>query len=72
MFFSLVFDFGIFLVFFRPDIYFIYRLAVRHAGLLQAEGYVERQGQVIHIMVKRMYDLSSMLAGYQLRSRDFH
>jgi error-prone DNA polymerase len=56
----------------RPDIYEKYRLAARHAGLLQAEGYVERQGQVIHIMVKRMFDLSSMLAGYQLRSRDFH
>jgi len=56
----------------RPDIYEKYRLAARHAGLLQAEGYVERQGQVIHIMVKRMFDLSNLLAGYQLRSRDFH
>jgi error-prone DNA polymerase len=56
----------------RPDIYEKYRLAARHAGLLQADGYVERQGQVIHVMVKRMYDLSNLLAGYQLRSRDFH
>jgi error-prone DNA polymerase len=56
----------------RPDIYEKYRQAARHAGLMQAEGYVERQGQVVHIMVKRMFDLSNMLAGYQLRSRDFH
>jgi error-prone DNA polymerase len=56
----------------RPDIYEKYRLAARHAGLLQADGSVERQGQVIHVMVKRMYDLSNLLAGYQLRSRDFH
>ncbi|HTL27982.1 MAG TPA: error-prone DNA polymerase, partial [Tepidisphaeraceae bacterium] len=56
----------------RPDIYEKYRLAARHAGLLQAEGYVERKDKVIHIMVKRMFDLSDLLAGYQLRSRDFH
>ena len=56
----------------RPDIFDRYRPAVRHAGLLQADGYVERQGQVIHIMAKRLFDLSHLLAGYQLTSRDFH
>jgi error-prone DNA polymerase len=56
----------------RPDIYEKYRPAARHAGLLECHGYVERQGQVIHIMAKRMYDLSGLLAGYQLSSRDFH
>jgi error-prone DNA polymerase len=56
----------------RPDVFDRYRPAARHAGLLQADGYVERQGQVIHIMAKRLFDLSHLLAGYQLTSRDFH
>ena len=56
----------------RPDIYEKYRPAARHAGLLECHGYVERQGKVVHIMAKRMFDLSHLLAGYQLSSRDFH
>jgi error-prone DNA polymerase len=56
----------------RPDIYERYRPAARHAGLLECHGYVERQGKVVHVMAKRMFDLSHLLAGYQLQSRDFH
>ena len=56
----------------KPDIYDRYRPAARHAGLLQADGYVQRSGQVIHVMAKRLFDLSDLLAGYSLRSRDFH
>jgi error-prone DNA polymerase len=44
----------------------------RHSYLLQADGYVERQGQVVHVMVKRLHDLSSLLEGHHFRSRDFH
>jgi error-prone DNA polymerase len=56
----------------RPDIFDRYRPAARHAGLLQADGYVQRQGQVVLIMAKRLFDLSHLLAGYQFVSRDFH
>jgi error-prone DNA polymerase len=56
----------------RPDVFERYRPAARHAGLLQADGYVERQGQVVHIMAKRLFDLSHLLSGYQFSSRDFH
>jgi error-prone DNA polymerase len=56
----------------RPNIYERYRPAARHAGLLEAHGYVERQGEVIHVMALRMFDLSHLLAGYRLESRDFH
>jgi error-prone DNA polymerase len=56
----------------RPDIYEKHRPAARHAGLLECHGYVERQGKVIHVMAKRMFDLSHLLAGYELSSRDFH
>jgi error-prone DNA polymerase len=56
----------------RPDVFDRYRPAARHAGLLQADGYVQRQGQVVLIMAKRLFDLSHLLAGYQFVSRDFH
>ena len=56
----------------RPEVYDRYRLAARHAMLLQADGYVEKQGQVIHIMVKQLHDRTDWLAGYRFRSRDFH
>jgi error-prone DNA polymerase len=56
----------------RPDLYDKHRAAARHAALLQAEGYVEREGQVLHVMAKRLTDLSRLLPGYVLSSRDFH
>jgi error-prone DNA polymerase len=55
-----------------PQTFEKYRPAARHAGLLQCDGYVQRQGQVIHILAKRLIDLSHLLKGYQLTSRDFH
>jgi error-prone DNA polymerase len=56
----------------RPDIFEKYRPAARHAGLLQCDGYVERQGQVVHVMAKRLFDRSDLLEGLQMSSRDFH
>jgi error-prone DNA polymerase len=56
----------------RPDIFTRYRAAAGHASFIQCDGYVERQGQVIHVMAKRLYDLGDLLDGYRFRSRDFH
>jgi error-prone DNA polymerase len=56
----------------RPDVYDRYRSAARHASLIQADGYVERHGQVQHVMAMRLHDLSELLANCSLRSRDFH
>ncbi len=56
----------------HPKIYDQYRPAARHARLLQADGYVQRQGQIVHVLPKRLYDLSDLLGEYQQRSRDFH
>lgn len=56
----------------RPNIYDKYRPAARHAALLQCDGYIERQGQVVHIMAKRMIDRSDLIQGYEISSRDFH
>jgi error-prone DNA polymerase len=55
-----------------PKIYDKFRPAARYAALLQAEGYVQRQGQVVHVLAKRLHDLSDLLSGLDTRSRDFH
>ncbi len=46
--------------------------AARGAHTLLAQGRLERQGQVIHILVERLEDLSGLLAGVAPHSRDFH
>ena len=56
----------------RPDIYDRYRPAARGATLLYAEGYVEKQGQVIHLMTWRLIDQSHLLHNARFKSRDFH
>jgi len=56
----------------RPDIFERYQPIARHAALMQADGYVERQGQVIHVMAKRLHDRSDLIRGYEFTSRDFH
>ena len=56
----------------RPNIFDRYHLAARHAALLQCDGYVERQGQVVHVMAKRLFDRSNLIHGFELSSRDFH
>jgi hypothetical protein len=40
--------------------------------VLQADGYVERQGQVQHVMAVRLNDLTELVSNCSLRSRDFH
>ncbi|HZN66695.1 MAG TPA: PHP domain-containing protein [Tepidisphaeraceae bacterium] len=55
-----------------PHVYERYHAASRHASLLEAEGYVQRDGQVVHVLAKRMFDQSWMLEGLGTRSRDFH
>jgi error-prone DNA polymerase len=56
----------------RPSVFDRYRPAARHAALLQCEGYIERQGQVVHVMAKRLIDRSELIRGYEISSRDFH
>ena len=56
----------------RPDVFERYRLAARHASLVRADGYVERQGQVVHVMAERLYDLASLVGDRTVKSRDFH
>src|SRR5205814_5452290 len=44
----------------RPDVFERFRPAARHAGLLQCDGYLERQGKVVHVMAKKLIDRSSL------------
>ncbi|MDB5296150.1 MAG: dnaE2, partial [Phycisphaerales bacterium] len=63
-----------------PDVYDRFRAAARHATLLQADGRVEKQGQVIHVLAYRLHDLTELLADEagpgggtgRFASRDFH
>ena len=56
----------------KPDVYERYRDAARFATFLQADGYIERQGQVIHVLVKRLFNLNHLLIDLNAPSRDFH
>ena len=49
---------GIINLIIRPQVYDQYRDAGRYAALLQADGYVQREAKVQHVIVVRMHDLS--------------
>ena len=40
--------------------------------LLQANGIIQREGQVIHVLARRMIDRTELLDGLSQPSRDFH
>jgi len=56
----------------RPKIYQRFRKAARHAIVIRARGRVERQGDVVHVLVRAVEDLSSLTADLPRGSRDFH
>ena len=57
----------------RPRIYQRYRSAARHGVVVLARGAVERQEQVVHVVVRRIDDIHHQLTEQlDSRSRDFH
>jgi error-prone DNA polymerase len=50
----------------------LYRRALVGARLLGASGTVQREGEVLHLVVARLYDYSHLLGDLTTRSRDFH
>ena len=56
----------------RPSIYERCRRAVRSGVIVLAHGIVERQGQVVHVQVQRICDISDRLQDLLATSRDFH
>ena len=55
----------------RPQVWQQHRQAALGATIVLAQGRVERRGQVIHVLVRRLEDLSSRLADLTPQSRDF-
>ncbi len=55
-----------------PAVYEKYRRAARGAAILIAEGRVERQGEVVHLHVRRLEDFSQAIRELASQSRDFH
>jgi error-prone DNA polymerase len=55
----------------RPAVWERHRRAARTAQALLAHGRLERQDDVIHILVGRLEDLSDLLADIGSQSRDF-
>jgi error-prone DNA polymerase len=57
----------------RPRVFERYRKAARHGVFVVAKGSVERQGQVVHVMVRAIHEVSDLAAAPGVhRSRDFH
>ena len=56
----------------RPHIFDRYRKAARHSTILIARGAVERQGNVVHVLVRSLVDFDQSMADLVARSRDFH
>jgi len=48
-----------------------YRRELLQARLLEAEGYLQREGEVLHVIVERLHDRSAWLGRLVTRSRDF-
>jgi error-prone DNA polymerase len=42
------------------------------AQLLGVSGYIEKDGQVIHLIAKKLVDYSPLLGKLMTTSRDFH
>ena len=61
-----------------PPVFERFRRAVMTSGMLEAEGKLQREGEVIHLVVDRLVDLTPMLRGLAggeelaFVSRDFH
>ncbi|MHC4775270.1 MAG: helix-hairpin-helix domain-containing protein, partial [Planctomycetota bacterium] len=56
----------------RPHIYQRDRQAARHGVVVLARGTVERQGEVVHILVRELQSADWAVQELAARSRDFH
>ncbi len=55
----------------RPDVWQRFRPAAKNAVALLAQGRLERQGEVIHILANRLTDVREISGRMDSRSRDF-
>ncbi len=56
----------------HPNVWARFRTIARTATALVARGILQKESQVIHIIVDDLQNLSAPLAGGRYRSRDFH
>jgi error-prone DNA polymerase len=56
----------------RPAVYERFRAAAGAARLVHAEGTLERQGRVVHLLVRRIAALDAWIDDLAVVSRDFH
>lgn len=47
----------------RPNIFEVYRRIVLGGHMLSARGILQKEGEVVHLVDRKIYDLSKMLAG---------
>jgi error-prone DNA polymerase len=47
------------------------RQPLLRARLLEAQGRLQRQGEVLHVIAERLTDRSALLGALLVRSRDF-
>ena len=55
----------------RPDVWEQHRQVARTASVMLATGPLQREGQIIHVLVTELRDLTTELADLQTHSRDF-
>ncbi|WP_446937191.1 OB-fold nucleic acid binding domain-containing protein, partial [Pseudomonas aeruginosa] len=65
-------EFGMVNVVVRHDLAERQRRPFLESRLLQVEGILESSGEVRHVIAGRLHDLSPLLTGLDVRSRDFH
>jgi error-prone DNA polymerase len=55
----------------RPEVWERHHRVARCAQAMLARGTVQRRDEIIHVYVERMQDLSELLTGTEVKSRDF-
>jgi len=55
-----------------PNVFQRYRKAARTAAGMIVEGRLQRQGEVIHVVAQKIFDLAELMPALERRSRDFH
>ena len=55
----------------HPKIWECYHRVSRQARAMLAYGELQRQGQIVHLLVDKLEDLTALLADVHQQSRDF-
>ena len=56
----------------RPKVYERFRAAARRATAVVASGRIEREGEVVHVQVKKLESITAWMSALRVTARDFH